>query len=797
MRSLLSRHRYQLVALAFACLVSGVHLLAGAIPVRGIATEALEGEPGPGTPEKSVTRLLAEGLHTFEGRVDDAQMRLRGDRPPHPDVVIAAIDEKSLTGLGRYPWDRRVVAKGLVGLHAAGARAIGVDIAFTNAAPDPAGEALHEARAALQEVQAALPADAQMALEPLREVLGGEGEGADARLAATLRDHPQVVLGVIAYPRSAREGVAPMDPEERARFASQLLQPPFAGRVEGSVYEVALDQVPSFRQLSAQPPLAILAEAGNPVGMLNVSPDPDGVIRRLPLFARLEEPPGLLPSLVLQTVAAAEGTTPAVEWNHHTSTLSGARLRGADGRVLRVPLAEDEPYTLIDYPGRGERVFPQVSFVDAVEGRLPPGSLEGKIVLVGVTYDGGFDQRVSPFSEYEPGVFIHASLLSNVLEQSFLRRPVSLRLWEILFIIGVALGLSYVLPRVRFSAKVALFAAPPIFWLALDQWMLGRGLALASVLPFVGTTGSAASILFVAYLTADREKGRLRHAFEHYVNPSVMREMLAHPHLLKLGGDKRELTVLFSDIRGFTTLAERLTPEALVKFINAYLTPMTHVVLEQGGTLDKYIGDAVMAFWGAPVQQEDHALRACRAAVGMREELERLRKAWREQNLPEVDMGVGINTGPMIVGNMGSEVRFDYTVMGDAVNLASRLEGMNKTYRTHILMSEATFLAVEGQVTARRLGAVRVKGKRKPVRIYELLAMGAPDAATSSHVKAFEAGVDAFGAQRFDEARAQFEQVLEQAPEDAAAMRYLESSLSLLNAPPGADWDGVETATTK
>src|SRR5690606_25063521 len=211
--------------------------------------------------------------------------------------------------------------------------------------------------------------------------------------------------------------------------------------------------------------------------------------------------------------------------------------------------------------------------------------------------------------------------------------------------------LSWVLPRVRFSLKIVLFALPPLAWVLLDQWLLSRGLALASVLPVVGMTGSAATVLFVGYLSADREKGRLRHAFAHYLNPSVMKEMLDHPEQLKLGGDKRELTVLFSDIRGFTTLSERLTPEALVSFINAYLTPMTHVVLEQGGTLDKYIGDAVMAFWGAPVQQEDHALRACRAAVGMREELERLRKAWREQNLPEVDMGVGINTGPMIVGN--------------------------------------------------------------------------------------------------------------------------------------------------
>jgi adenylate cyclase len=255
--------------------------------------------------------------------------------------------------------------------------------------------------------------------------------------------------------------------------------------------------------------------------------------------------------------------------------------------------------------------------------------------------------------------------------------------------------------------------------------------------------------------------------------------------------------VLFSDIRGFTSLSENMAPERLMGFINEYLTPMTRIVFDEKGTLDKYIGDAVMAFWNAPVDQPDHALRACRAAVKMIEQLERLKQGWRAAGYPELDIGIGINTGAMVVGNMGSDVRVDYTVLGDAVNLGSRLEGTNKEYETRIVISESTWAAVKDQVVARRLGAVRVKGRREPVRIYELRGLGAPTSADAPGLDAFERALRCWEARQFDAAPQAFSEVLAVWPDDRPTRLYLEALDAFADSPPPASWDGVITMTTK
>jgi adenylate cyclase len=244
-----------------------------------------------------------------------------------------------------------------------------------------------------------------------------------------------------------------------------------------------------------------------------------------------------------------------------------------------------------------------------------------------------------------------------------------------------------------------------------------------------------------------------------------MEEALKNPEKLTLG-EKREMTVMFSDIRGFTTLSERMLPEKLASFINGYLSPMTQIVFDEKGTLDKYIGDAVMAFWNAPLEQADHALRACRAAIAMLAALDVLKARWRAEGFPEFDIGIGLNTGPMVVGNMGSDVRVDYTVLGDAVNLASRLEGTNKEYETRVIFGEGTHAHVQGKVSCRRLGAVRVKGKKQPVRIYELRGIGPPTAVDAEGIAAFEAALEHYAAQRWDEACAAFDTALAAWPED-------------------------------
>jgi adenylate cyclase len=430
--------------------------------------------------------------------------------------------------------------------------------------------------------------------------------------------------------------------------------------------------------------------------------------------------------------------------------------------------------------------------------------VRGKAVLVGVTLTGNFDQRVTPFKEFEPGLYVQAAFLSNILSQDFLTRPVLARPLELMFMLGAALLLARLLPRVRFAWKLGAMALLVAVWLGVDQFLFTRGFQVATVLPLLSLVTSAFAVIFLGYFSADAEKtllhaekARLRETFQHYLDASVMEQVLEHPEKLKLGGERKELTVLFSDIRGFTTLSERMSPEQLVSFINEYLTPMTDVVFAHGGTLDKYIGDAIMCFWGAPVDQPDHALRACSAALGFLEKLRELQARWRAAGLPEVDIGVGISSGLMNVGHMGTETRFNYTVMGDAVNLASRLEGLNKAYDTRLLISATTYALTRGQVSARRLGVVRVKGKQAPTDVYELRALGAPVGPDAQAIEAFEAGVERFLAQNFSGAEVYFRRVLTLWPGDGPSLRYLEEINTLKWNRPGPDWDGVFTATTK
>jgi adenylate cyclase len=299
------------------------------------------------------------------------------------------------------------------------------------------------------------------------------------------------------------------------------------------------------------------------------------------------------------------------------------------------------------------------------------------------------------------------------------------------------------------------------------------------------------------YITEEREKKKIRNAFQYYLTGSVINEMLKDPSKLKLGGDKKDLTVLFSDIRGFTTVSEKMSPEELVHLLNEYLTAMTNMVFKYDGLLDKYMGDAVMAVFGAPLDQPDHAFRACRTALGMMEELKKLQKKWAEEGKPVLDIGIGINSGDMVVGNMGSDMRFDYTVMGDMVNLGSRLEGVNKEYGTNVIISEYTYNDVKDELFCRELDSVIVKGKKLPVKIYELLGERKDAEKWEKSVGLFKEGLLKYRQGLWDEAIVSFRKVLEVKPDDAPSSLYIKRCEELKKKPPEGLWDGVFTMTRK
>ncbi|MGZ3481897.1 MAG: CHASE2 domain-containing protein, partial [Myxococcaceae bacterium] len=513
-------------------------------------------------------------------------------------------------------------------LDAAGPAAIGLDITFTDLDPGSESAAMGEAAEALGRAVAGLPEPSR---QPFTPVLAGlrarAAGGGDAALARALTASAALVQGVSAYGSGeAQDYVAQL------ATAEVLLRPRMLTRFPGpsgrSFFEVPLDRGIADRFVSAQVPLPQLLPPGQPLGHFNVVRDDDGVVRLTPPFVQLEHPPGLLPSLELQTAAVALGASVEPVWDPEQSQLVAARLR-KDGQTLRtVPLSGNRPRARIDYPGTAE-VFHTVSLADVLDGRVPDEALRGKAALVGVTLVGQYDQVVTPFRNVEAGIYAHAAMLSSILSGRFLQRGASAVLAELIFMLGVGLFLGLVLPRAAPWLKAAVPLGLAAAWLLLVQLALRGGVVLASALPLANVFSVAFAVVFVGYLSTDREKARLRRTFRYYVGDSVMTEMLDHPELLRLGGEKRDCTVLFSDIRGFTALSETMAPEALVKFINGYLSPMTRIVFEEGGTLDKYIGDALMAFWGAPLPQEDHAVRACRTALRFLDVLEQLRRSWR------------------------------------------------------------------------------------------------------------------------------------------------------------------------
>jgi len=770
---LLSRRRYELVALAVALVCAFLHLRANALPAVG-----LTGRSDP----------LIRGVQLLEARAYDLRFRIRGANEPHPAITVVAVDEKSAQKFGLPPWPRHRMAAAVEHLVDAKAKAIGLDITYTDESQDES--------AVYRDLLAKFDAQGGGAAE-FRELLAQRASASnDALLAkAFAKAGPKLVQGVFTYGDSEAKDFSAETVAEHERLLEASLMRRYTP-LGGTERTLNVDKIEAYPQRSAQAPLEILTGHGNALGHLNQLPDVDGTTRRSAPLVKLTGPKAFIASMPVHAAAIWREASLVPVWDHDNFQLTAIELQGATGTVSW-PIEDHEPFALINHVGPGQ-TFRTISIADVIEGTFDPKDVDGKLVLVGVTLTGSSgDQRVTPFKESEPGIYGHASIASNLLKGDFLARPKTLLWVELASMFAVALALGILIPRIgSFAAKGALIAAIAVAWATLAQALFGGGVLLATVMPLVNVVAAAFSVIFLGYLSTDREKLKLRSTFTRYLGEDVMEEALQNPDKLNKG-EKREMTVLFSDIRGFTTLSERMLPEKLAAFMNEYLSPMTRIVFDEKGTLDKYIGDAVMAFWNAPVEQPDHAVRACRAAWAMLQKLEELKAKWRSENYPEFDIGVGINTGTMIVGNIGSDVRVDYTVMGDAVNLGSRLEGTNKEYDTKIILGEGTYPAVKDHVITRRLGAVRVKGKRKPVKIYELRGLGKAEGKEAEAIAAFEKGLDDYVAQSWDAAEASFKRVLELWPEDPPTRRYLEEIAQLRQFPPGQGWDGVYTATHK
>jgi adenylate cyclase len=434
---------------------------------------------------------------------------------------------------------------------------------------------------------------------------------------------------------------------------------------------------------------------------------------------------------------------------------------------------------------------------DVIEHKVPANTFSGKIVLIGATATGIGDLRTTPFGGLDyPGVEIHANVIDNILHQNFLRRGARESLWDLLLILffGIPLGIwmALVAPRWMGFGMVMLAALAAVDYLAFL-----KGSWLNFTIPALTLTANVVLVSLYRALIEEKEKRRVRTAFGQYLSPEVVRRLLVNPELVE--PRKTEITVMFSDIRGFTTISEKLDAQELAVFMNQYLSDMTQIIFERRGTLDKYIGDAVMAFWNAPFEEPDHAALACQTALDMMARVREMQKKWEAQGRPRLDIGIGLNTGVASVGNMGSSLRYGYTALGDSVNLSSRLEGLNKDYGTHILANETTFLAAKDSgFVFRELDLIRVKGKLEPVVLYELVTFSdSISADTQARLDRFCRARSLYRQRLWLEAQAEFQSILTQWPDDGPARAYWKRCQEYLFDEPPAGWDGVFTMTHK
>jgi adenylate cyclase len=422
---------------------------------------------------------------------------------------------------------------------------------------------------------------------------------------------------------------------------------------------------------------------------------------------------------------------------------------------------------------------------------VPAANLEGKVVLIGGSAAGVGDRFLTPFTGIMPGIERHATVIDGILRRDFVVRRDGTVLLDLGFVVFGGLVIGWLGQRGRLLGPSLGLGAILAALLAINLWALielGRWLNL--FLPLLSVVAIYTAVILYKYFVGERQERRIRGAFKHYLSPTLVDQVARDPALLQLGGEQRELTVLFADLRDSTGLGATLPPAAFVQLLNDVMETMTRVLFAHGGMLDKYTGDGLVAVFGAPVPQPDHALRACRAALSMLCELAPVQQRWARPDLPRVEIGVGINTGSMIIGNMGSKERFSYTVIGDEANLGSRLEAANKDFRTHILISEATWQRVEGEIAARELDVVTFRGMARPVRVFEVLGTEPLPGEQAIRLERFRAGLASYRRAHWTAARASFEQILAVAPDDRPSQIYLERCRERLMGIPAASAPG-------
>ncbi len=602
-------------------------------------------------------------LNWLELKTIDWRFLWRGPAPTTGQTIIVAIDEKSLHQEGRWPWPRQKIGN------------------------------------LIQKINSMQPAFIEM------DIIFAEPAIGDESLIQSLRESKKSVLGYYFYQNLEEMEKAQVDPQALETSLRSILPTAFPTL---SFLQEKLPQMVGL--VSNIPPVA---QATLSQGYFNAFADPDGTIRRQPLMVSYKN--HIFPSMGLETLTHFEGGFNPVPVRENDGALKGLSL----GKRF-IPTNE-RGEILINYRGGSEQ-FPSYSATDILQGKISPKVLRGKTVLIGATAVGIYDLRVTPISPILPGILVQANLLDNLIKGDFLLRDVWTQVEALVWMIFLTLFLSILLPQIRILTGLL----GTLFFLCVyglgAKIIFEHGSVLPLSIPSLEILSLTLGITIYRGLTEEREKKMIRTAFQSYLHPDLVKELTQNLKNLKLGGQKVTCTILFSDVRNFTSISEKMDPQTLVDLMNNYFDPISKAIIEQGGYIDKFIGDAVMAIFGAPKKTEDHPLQACRAALAMIKIVNELEPQFKEKyGIKSFRIGVGLNTGEVIVGNMGTKQRLNYTVMGDNVNLASRLESANKDLKTEICMSEATYRKVKDEMKTRYINEIFVKGKEEKIRVYELL----------------------------------------------------------------------------
>ncbi len=722
-------------------------------------------------------------LQIFQLKLFDLYQQIQPREYEPAPVKVIDMDDASLARIGQWPWPRNKLADMLIVLFEAGAAVVAFDAVFAEPDRTSPDEILPVWLNVPSLDAGQLPPEWQEFSQAILQSVPDHDE-----LFAEVIAQTNVVLGV---PFTDDSGGRP--PTVKAGFATAGDDDP-------------LEFVPSFESVTPNLPQLEADAAG--IGSFTFTPDADSIVRHVPLIMRVGD--NLVPSLAAEALRVAQGARSYViktgganmETNYgEASGLNHVKIGHADA----VPVDEAGKmwvhYTR-DVPGR---VIPAWKIFEA---DFDPSLVEGQILFFGTSAAGLKDLRTTPLNPAEAGVMVHAQVAEQMILGHFLERPDWAFGVEFTFILALGLILIVVTPRVGALAAAAIGAGAVAFAMGVSWYLYtDQRLLLDPLYPAIVTVAVYIGSSLLSYLQTEAEKRQVRGAFSQYLSPALVEQLAREPDLLKLGGELREMTFLFCDVRGFTTISEGFKgdPQGLTKLINRFLTPMTDAILARGGTIDKYMGDCIMAFWNAPLDDKQHADHACDAALAMFEELGKLNaelvaeaEAEGRASAP-LNIGIGLNTGDCVVGNMGSQQRFDYSVLGDAVNLASRLEGQSKNYGVGVVIGDDTRQRANGFATI-ELDLIAVKGKQEAAKIHALLGdeKMTHDARFTELSDKHARMLSAYRDQHWDEA----ETLL-------GECRALDGALEVLydlyeerieyyqENPPGPDWDGVFVATSK